>query len=545
MDNKDYRLRELMGDQNRFLCGIELVTTRGTFSTPTAQRTRSLATELIDYPHIDWVSITDNAGGNPMLGPMVLGKPILYGGKRVIIHLSCKDMNRNGIESQAWQLASEGFHNILALSGDYPITGYHGPGKPTFDIDSIGLLTMLQEMNYGLGIPAPRKKKNAKPAHLKETDFFLGAAVTNFKRYENEVMPQYLKLQIKVAAGAKFIISQIGFDARKSSEMDVYMERNGMGDIPLFGNVYMLTGPVARFFNTGRIPGVTVTDRLKELCTEQAKSPDKGKAFFLEFAAKQAAIFRGLGYRGAYLGGVDRLEDIDKILELERSFAADDWKDFAREMNYSPEGTFYYYAEDTSTGLADGNQLEPAYAASLKKRKKTHNVTFGYRINKLVHDIAFTPGKGMYALVKGCYTRDEKSEQGPALLRKIEHASKIALFGCKDCGDCSLPDIAFLCPESQCAKNERNGPCGGTNDGMCEVNDLECIWARAYDRLKWEGRELELLDHAPVLQDQSLRGTSSWRNTFLGKDHHAVQQEENSETKPKEEKTQSTAKETK
>ena len=36
----------------------------------------------------------------------------------------------------------------------------------------------------------------------------------------------------------------------------------------------------------------------------RAQSPDRGKAFFHEFAAKQIAIYRGLGYRGVYLGGV-------------------------------------------------------------------------------------------------------------------------------------------------------------------------------------------------------------------------------------------------
>ncbi|MEI7553294.1 MAG: methylenetetrahydrofolate reductase C-terminal domain-containing protein, partial [Verrucomicrobiota bacterium] len=96
------------------------------------------------------------------------------------------------------------------------------------------------------------------------------------------------------------------------------------------------------------------------------------------------------------------------------------------------------------------------------------------------------------------------------------------MFGCQDCGDCSLPDIAFLCPESSCAKNQRNGPCGGTRDGRCEVEDFDCIWSRAYDRLKHEGRTEELLAHAPVIQDQSLRGTSSWANTWLGRDHLAA-----------------------
>jgi methylenetetrahydrofolate reductase (NADPH) len=112
--------------------------------------------------------------------------------------------------------------------------------------------------------------------------------------------------------------------------------------------------------------------------------------------------------------------------------------------------------------------------------------------------------------------------QGPAPMRMLEKLSKDALYHCKDCGDCSLPDIAYLCPESQCAKNQRNGPCGGTREGRCEVDGFgDCIWLRAYERLKHDGREHALLDHAPVIQDQGLRGTSAWANDWLGRDHTA------------------------
>jgi methylenetetrahydrofolate reductase (NADPH) len=107
-------------------------------------------------------------------------------------------------------------------------------------------------------------------------------------------------------------------------------------------------------------------------------------------------------------------------------------------------------------------------------------------------------------------------------LRALERLSKTVLYSCKDCGDCSLPDMAFLCPESQCAKNQRNGPCGGTRDGRCEVEGLgECVWLRAYERLKHDGIEETLLAHAPVVQNQGLRGTSSWANFWLGRDHSA------------------------
>ena len=103
----------------------------------------------------------------------------------------------------------------------------------------------------------------------------------------------------------------------------------------------------------------------------------------------------------------------------------------------------------------------------------------------------------------------------------LEQAAKVPLFGCKDCGDCSLPEIAYVCPESQCAKNQRNGPCGGTRDGLCEVYDTECIWSEAYERLKAYGEEESMLDGPVVVKDNALAGTSAWANTFLGRDHQA------------------------
>lgn len=510
-------LREKLTGKGEFLLGVELVSTRGSMADEDAIKTRSFATELIGADAIDWVSITDNAGGNPQLSPMALGKPILYGGKEVLIHLSCKDFNRNGLESAAWELASEGFHNILALSGDYPAAGYHGQGKPVFDIDSIGLLTMLDEMNRGLS--RPKMRKNGESQTYQATSFFTGAVATNFKKYENEVVPQLLKLEKKVACGAKFIIAQIGFDARKSHEMLCYMQVRGIGHVPLIGNVYLLTLPVVRFFRKRTIPGVVISDALSDLCERYAAGADRGASFFKELAAKQLAIFRGMGFAGGYIGGVHRIEDVNEILAIEKSFSRDDWKQFAGELQYPVRDEFYYFAKDQTTRLADASRLEPIYARSLKNRRATHNVTLTYRLSKRIHDAIFTPGRALNRLGKWIYSHSRDSYQGPRSLRVLEHASKAAMFKCKDCGDCSLPDIEYLCPESQCAKNQRNGPCGGTRDGKCEVAEFECIWARAYERAKLAGREQQLLDHAPVIQDQSLRGTSSWGNAFLCRDH--------------------------
>src|SRR5580698_3104271 len=142
-------LREKLADAKRFLVATELVSVRGSMAGVNAIKARDFANDLVACSDIDWISITDNAGGNPQLAPLVLGRPILYAGKEVVIHLTCKDLNRNGLESQAWFLNSQGFHNILAMTGDYPIAGSGGVAKPVFDIDSVALVALLKQMNEG------------------------------------------------------------------------------------------------------------------------------------------------------------------------------------------------------------------------------------------------------------------------------------------------------------------------------------------------------------------------------------------------------------
>jgi methylenetetrahydrofolate reductase (NADPH) len=515
-------LREKLDDSSRFLIATELVSVRGSMSEGSAIRARSFANDLVACPEIDWVSVTDNAGGNPQLAPLALGRPMLYAGKEVVIHLTCKDQNRNGLESEAWMLSSEGFNNILAMTGDYPVTGAGGLAKPVFDIDSVGLISLLNRMNHGLAAGLSKA-----PGPLGKTQFCIGAVTTNFKLREGEVIPQYMKLQKKIENGARFIISQIGFDARKVSELRCYMDAHVSRDTPLIGNVYLLSSRVAQIFHQGRIPGVVVSDPLFELCQLQGQSPDRGKAFFIEFAAKLIAICRGLGYRGAYLGGVHDLKSIEKILALERSFASDDWKRFAAEIQFSRPNEFFYYQADPVTGLADGARETPRLPAA------SRHMTMVYHISKLAHDTMFEPGKPVANLGASLCAHARDPMQGPAPMRALEILGKSILYRCKDCGDCSLPDIAFLCPESQCAKNQRNGPCGGTREGRCEVDGYgDCIWLRAYERLKHENREQHMLDHAPVIQNQGLRGTSAWANLWLGRDHSTKHSEAESEAIP-------------
>jgi ferredoxin len=65
---------------------------------------------------------------------------------------------------------------------------------------------------------------------------------------------------------------------------------------------------------------------------------------------------------------------------------------------------------------------------------------------------------------------------------------------CQMCGDCILHLTGGVCPIARCSKSIMNGPCGGSQDGRCEINaDVPCGWQLIYDRLKAQGR-LELLE---------------------------------------------------
>jgi methylenetetrahydrofolate reductase (NADH) len=506
-------LRERFAQPDAFVVVAELVTSRGLITADGSDQVLGLARELAADPKIDVLSITDNPGGHAMVAPDALGTDLISRGQEVIIHLACKDWNRNALESRGWQLGSQGFNNVLALSGDYPVTGHRGLAAPVFDIDSVGLLKLLSEMNEGL--PDDRRPDT----RLERTDFLLGCVVTNHKRHEREVMPQYFKLRKKARAGARFVINQIGWDTRKDDELLRWIRRDGF-PLHALANVYLLSRTAARAFRRGKIPGVVVSDRLLELAERHGASADQGRAFFVDLAAKHVAVARGLGFDGVYVGGHMPAETFGEILGRAGSFGEDDWRELAREIQFPLEDEFYLFEADPETGLSS-DEVTRTYLESKRSRRTDLRVPLKYRFSRRLHEAVFASEAPLFPAGQALYRRVEKTRQPVRrAAHALEQAAKVPLFGCRDCGDCSLPEIAYVCPESQCAKNQRNGPCGGTRDGLCEVYDTECIWSQAYERLKAYGEEESMLDGPVVVKDNALAGTSAWANTFLGRDHN-------------------------
>ncbi len=72
---------------------------------------------------------------------------------------------------------------------------------------------------------------------------------------------------------------------------------------------------------------------------------------------------------------------------------------------------------------------------------------------------------------------------------------------CSLCGDCILNETAGICPVTNCAKGLLNGPCGGMQDGRCEVDgDLDCAWRMIYERLQRQRRPGVLARRVPPKQ---------------------------------------------
>ena len=472
----------------------ELVPWAGTIQDQAGDRLRSEARDLAADRRVTAITITDNAGGHVRLGPLTLGHAIHDMGGEVLVHVACRERNRASLESLAYGLASERLTNVLALSGDFPKDGYHGRSRPVFDIDSVGLLSLLRDASaHGL-------------------DFTTGAAVNPFKALESDLVPQLLKLALKVRVGASFAICQVGWDARSLHELIRWSEAQRLG-IPLIAPVYILSRGVARVFSRDEIPGIRLSADLLAMVEAAADSPDKGRGRFLELAAMQIAVARGLGYVGVYVAGQRDAAEMDRLLTLADGYRPDDWRGMLAEVSYPEPGAHRLFEPGDVPQLASDRPARPL---------KGPGAPLFYRFNRLVHDHVFDPDSKGFSAARSVYGRLESMHLAkPAHV--IEQMAKIPMYGCKDCGDCSLPDIAYQCPEGACAKNQRNGPCGGSLNGECEVPGKRCVWTNAYDRLKPYGDALTMLDREPVLQDNALRGTSAWANTFMGRDHYRHQ----------------------
>jgi methylenetetrahydrofolate reductase (NADPH) len=263
--------------------------------------------------------------------------------------------------------------------------------------------------------------------------------------------------------------------------------------------------------NQGKIPGVELPDGYYAELQKDFQLGEAGRKKILRRAARLLAVLEGLGYAGAHIGGPGlNFAEFDYIL-AEREALRPNWPEFAGDFAVWPRDSFFYFREDPVNGL---NRTEPGGAAPAGHFPH-------YDFSRWFHDLAFAEGgKLCQPLARLCRRLDGGA--GAVWLDRFEHLVKFLLYRCRNCGDCTLAELAFLCPQSGCAKNILNGACGGSRNGWCEVypGRRQCLYVLVYERLKGPGLLPTMREGFVPPRDWALDGTSSWINFFLRRDHH-------------------------
>jgi len=465
-------LREALS-AGTFCYVVELVASRLTREAKLLE----VASQLATVPGVVAGSVTSYAGGAIGHDPIRVGTAARARGLVPNIHLTCVNRDRANAQRTLEDLHGLGIENVLAITGDYPKESAGSVPQPYFEVDSVQLVSLIQEMRQS-GMP-----------------FWVAVAVSPFKYTEADCNYQYLKLEKKIAAGADYAITQLGFDARKFRELKRYLEERGLRT-PVLGNVYVLSEKAAEKMSKGVPPGCWVSPELLQKIQQESKVADKGMAARLERAARMVAILRGLGYAGAYIGGEHRADRVRWIIRRSESLR-EKWEELAEELTYSPKAGYFLYE---------------AAAAQPQKRGIVPRLLDGL-------GAAFPVNREgpLRRLLTGLFHWIDKRPLASRMLERAEFLLKSPMFGCEACGNCVLGSMEYKCPQT-CPKNLRNGPCGGTSLGRCEVVDKACIWVEVYARAKAFQRVEDLRVYIPP-RNPLLKGTSSWINFFLSRDN--------------------------
>ena len=455
----------------RFCYIVELIASRLTREA----RLLEVASALARLPDVAAGSVTSYAGGWVGHDPLRVATAARARGLTPNIHLTCVGQDRHGLQKTLEDMHALCLENVFALTGDYPKASDRE--QPVFDLDSVQLVRLIDEMRRG------------------GMNFHIAVAVSPFKYTETDCSYQYLKLEKKIEAGADVAITQVGWDARKFEELKRYLDERGL-HTPLLGNVYVLDLRTAEKMAVDDPPGCWVSSELLAAVREESETKDGGRGARLERAARTAALLRGLGYAGAYIGGTHDADQIAWIIRRAEELTPR-WEELAGELRYGVQGGFYLYGR----------------AQTPRQRRRDF-------VPKLLDRLGQIFPVTRDAWVRRALTRlfawIDRRPYLAAVVERAELAVKKPLFGCEACGNCVLGHMEYVCPQT-CPKQLRNGPCGGTHAGQCEVVDKPCIWGAVYERAKAADRVESLKVYIPP-PDRQLRETSSWINYFLERD---------------------------
>ncbi len=165
-----------------------------------------------------------------------------------VLHYTCRDRNLLGMQSDLLGATAMGIRNLLAITGDPPMIGDYPQATAVFDIDAIGLVHLIDNLNHGIDVG---EKRIGDP-----TSFFTGVGVDpNSVNQENELH----RLQLKKEAGAEYVITQPVFDV---DSLKAFLDKADMDGLYLIAGIWPLVSLRNAEFMKNEVPGVMVPERI-------------------------------------------------------------------------------------------------------------------------------------------------------------------------------------------------------------------------------------------------------------------------------------------
>jgi len=236
------------------------------------------------------VNVTDIQTAVMRAGSLVGCELLLDHGIEPVFQMVTRDRNRIALQSDLLSAYILGVRNVLALTGDHVAMGDHPEAKPVYDLDSVGLLQAIANLEAGRDMGRDAK---GNPNTLDGTPkFFKGCCVTPCAE---EVEPQVIKLEKKVEAGAQFVQTQAVYDP---ATFERFMAGMRHLKVPvLVGIVVLKSAGMAKYMNRS-VPGVQVPDAIIKRLAEASK--EDLKKVSTEIAARLVREMKPL-CQGAHL----------------------------------------------------------------------------------------------------------------------------------------------------------------------------------------------------------------------------------------------------
>ena len=257
------------------------------------------------------INVTDMQSACLKASSLGLCIQLKLAGLEPIVQVTGRDRNRMAIMGDMLSAYSFGIDTMLALTGDHPVVGDCKDAKPVYDLDSVGILNMLSEMEAS-GMDCGGNALSATPS------FFKGAAVTPV--YEPQIL-QINKLRQKVDAGARYIQTQGIFDLEALKRFMDAVDKAGINVPIMAGIIPLKSAGMAKFMNEN-VPGIAVP---QDMIDRMAAAAEEGKAtgvkglpvkLGIEMAAELIAQIKDQGIcPGVHIMAIGAEKNVPTILE--------------------------------------------------------------------------------------------------------------------------------------------------------------------------------------------------------------------------------------